>query len=58
MEILKGRMVWAETNKESPTELKVKDQPTLKQEYDLLEFAINVAEEFKKTVKKDKGSMC
>ena len=37
-------------------ELPVKDQQSLKQEYDLLEFAINVAEEFKKTVKKTKGA--
>ena len=47
LEILTGRMVWTETNKESPTELAVKDQQILKQEYDLLEFVINVAEEFK-----------
>ena len=47
-------MVWVETNKESPAELVVKDQQTLKQEYELLEFAINVAQEFKKTVKKTK----
>ena len=53
-DILKGRMVWVETNKESPTELAIKDQQTLKQEYELLEFAINVAKEFKKIVKKTK----
>ena len=34
----------------------LKDQQSLKQEYDLLEFAINVAEEFKKIVKKTKGA--
>ena len=56
LEILIGRMVWIETNKDSPTELPVKDQQSLKQEYDLLEFAINVAEEFKKTIKKTKGA--
>ena len=49
-------MVWEETNKDFPTELTVKDQHNLKQEYDLLEFVINVAEEFKKTVKKTKGA--
>ena len=49
-------MVWVETNKESPVELAVKYQQTLKQEYELLEFAINVAEEFKKTMKKTKGA--
>ena len=54
-EILIGRMVWIETNNESPIELPVKDQQSLKQEYDLLEFEINVAEEFKKTIKKMRG---
>ena len=49
-------MVWAETNKESPVELAVKDQQILKQEYKLLEFTLNVAEEFKKTVKNTKGA--
>ena len=54
MEILNGRMVWVETNKKSPADLSIKDQKTLKQEYELMEFASNVAEEFKKTVKKTK----
>ena len=44
LEILMGIMVWAETNKEAPIELPVKDQQSLKQQYDLLEFAINIAE--------------
>ena len=47
-------MVWVETNKESPTDLSIKDQQTLKQEYELMEFSSNVIEEFKKTVKKTK----
>ena len=55
LEILTGRIVWIETNEDSPTELPVKDRQSLKQDYDLLEFAINIAEEFKKTVKKTKG---
>ena len=42
-------MVWVETNKESPVDLSIKDQQTLKQEYELIEFASNTAEEFKKT---------
>ena len=54
LEILKGRMVWVETNKESRADLAIKYQQTLKQEYELLDFVINVAEEFKKTVKKTK----
>ena len=45
-------MVWVETNKKYPTDLSVKDHQTLKQEYELMEFTSNVAEEFKKTVKK------
>ena len=43
LEMIKGRMVWVETNKEYPAELAIKDHQTLKQEYELLEFAINVA---------------
>ena len=50
LDILTGRIVWIETNEEPPAELPVKDQQSLKQEYDLLEFAINVVEEFKKIV--------
>ena len=56
LEILKGRMVWAETNKEYSAKLAVKDQQILKQEYELLEFAIKAAEEFKKTMKKTKAA--
>ena len=55
LEILTGRIVWIETNEEPPAELPVKYRQSLKQDYDLLEFAINIAEEFKKTVKKTKG---
>ena len=56
LKILTGRIVWIETNEEPPTELLVKDRQSLKQDYDLLEFAINTAEEFKKTVKKTRGA--
>ena len=56
LESLKGRMVWVETNKESLTNLAVKDQQTLQQEYELMEFASNVAEEFKKIVKNTKNA--
>ena len=45
-------MDWVEANKESPTDIFVKDQETIKQEYELIEFASNAAEELKKTVKK------
>ena len=45
-----------EANEEIPTDLSAKYQQGLKQDYDLLEFAINTAEEFKKTVKKMRGA--
>ena len=56
MEVLTGRIVWLETSEETPVELPAKDRHSLKQDYDLLEFAINTAEEFKKTVKKTRGA--
>ena len=52
LEVLTGRIARIETNEEIPADLPAKDQHSLKQDYDLLEFAINTAEEFKKTVKK------
>ena len=51
-EVLTGRIVRIETNEEVPADLPAKDQRSLKQDYDLLEFAINTAEKFKKAVKK------
>ena len=45
-----------EANEETPTYLPSKDQQALRQDYDLLEFAINTAKEFKKVVKKTKGA--
>ena len=51
-----GRIARLEANEEIPTDLPAKDQQGLKQDYDLLEFAINTAEEFKKAVKKMKGA--
>ena len=56
METLRGRMDWVEANKESPTDIFVKDQETIKQEYDLIEFASNAVEELKKTVKKTQSA--
>ena len=56
LEILIGRIVWIDTNEETPAELLVKDRQSLKHDYDLLDFAINTAEEFKKTVKKMRGA--
>ena len=54
LEVLTRRMVRLEANEEIPADLPAKDQQGLKQDYDLLEFAINTAEEFKKAVKKTK----
>ena len=56
LEVLAGRIVWIETNEETPVELPAKYRHSLKQDYDLLEFAINTAEEFKKTVKKTRAA--
>ena len=56
MEVLTGRIVWLETNEETPAELPAKDRHSLKQDHNLLEFAINNVEEFKKTVKKTRGA--
>ena len=55
LEVLTERMARLEANEETPTKLPSKDQQALKQDYDLLEFAINSAEEFKKDVKKIRG---
>ena len=49
-------MARLENNEETPVELPAKDQQALKWDYDLLEFAINTAEDFKKAVKKTKGA--
>ena len=34
LETLRGRMTWVEANKESPVDIFVKDQETIKQEYE------------------------
>ena len=56
LEVLNARMARLENNEETLAELPSKDQRALKQDYDLLEFAINTAEDFKKVVKKTKGA--
>ena len=56
LKVLMGRIGRLEANEEIPADLQVKDKLGLKQDYDLLEFAINTAEEFKKAVKKTKGA--
>ena len=55
LEVLTGRIGRMEANEEISANLPAKDQQGLKQDYDLLEFAINTAEEFKKAVKKMRG---
>ena len=55
-EVLTARMARLENNEETPAELPSKDQQALKQDYDLLEFAINTAEDFKKAFKNTKGA--
>ena len=45
LETLWERMNWVEANKEYPIDISVKYQDTIKQEYKLIEFASNVAEE-------------
>ena len=49
-------MARLEANEETPADLPSKDQQALRKDYDLLEFSINTAEEFKKAVKKTKGA--
>ena len=44
-----------ENNEETPEELPSKYQQALKRDYNLVEFAINTTEDFKKEVKKTKG---
>ena len=56
LEVLTGRMARLAANEETPAELPSKDQQPLKQDYDLLEFTINTPEEFKKAVKKTRGT--
>ena len=56
LEVLTGRMARLEANEETPVDLPSKDQQALRKDYDLLEFSINTAEEFKNAVKKTKGA--
>ena len=56
LEVLTGRLARLQANEETPAGLPSKDQQALRQDYDLLEFSINTAEEFKKAVKKTRGA--
>ena len=44
LETLQGRMTWVETNKESPTDISVKELEMIKLEYELIEFASKLVE--------------
>ena len=41
LEVLSGRMARSEANEDTPADLPSKDQEALRQDYDLLEFAIS-----------------
>ena len=56
LEVLTARIARLVSNEETPAELPSKDKQALKRDYDLIEFAINTAEDFKKAVKKTKGA--
>ena len=56
LKVLTARMARLENNEETPAELPSKDKQALKRDYDLIEFAINTTEDFKKAVKKTKGA--
>ena len=55
LEVLTGRMARLEANEETPVYLPSKYQQAVRQDYDLLDFSINTAKEFKKAFKKKKG---
>ena len=55
LEVLIARMERLENNEETSADLPAKDQQALKRDYNLVEFAINTTEDFKKAVKKTKG---
>ena len=56
LEVLTSRITRVEDDTEVPAELLVKDKQALKRDHDLIEFAVNTAEDFQKTVKKTKGA--
>ena len=56
LEVLTSRITRMEDDKEVPAALVVKDKQALKRDHDLIEFAVNTAEDFQKNVKKTKGA--
>ena len=55
LEVLTARMARLDNNEETLVDLPSKYQQALKRDYNLVEFAINTAEDFKKAVKNTKG---
>ena len=55
LEVLTTRITRVENEEEVPAELPSKDKQALKRDHDMIEFAINTAGYFQKTVKKTKG---
>ena len=55
-EALQGRMTWVETNKESPTDISVKEVEMVKLEYKLIEVASKAPEELIKAARKAKNA--
>ena len=56
LEALTTRIARVENDEEVPAKLPSKDKQALKQDHDLIEFAINTTEDFQKTIKKTKGA--
>ena len=56
LEVLNARISRLENNVETPAELLAKDHQALKRDHDLVEFAVNTTEDFKKTVKRTQGA--
>ena len=56
LEVLNARMVRLEGNVETPAELLSKDHQALRRDHNLVEFAVNTAEDVRKTVKRTQGA--
>ena len=49
-------MTWVEINKESHTDIPIKDLETIQSKYELIEFASKATEQLVKTVRKTKSA--
>ena len=52
LEVLNARMARPKDDAEIPAELPAKDHETLRRDHSLVEFAISIAEDFKKAVRR------